>query len=303
MSEQAGKVGILKRYLGKDYTVACPFIAPLILLIGALIAVPFMWCVWLSLHQKTIGQPAHFVGLSNFLWLIRDERFLRTIQNSFIFTFSSVSAKLGIGMVLALVLNQALFARNFWRGILLIPWVVPTIVTSISFRWLFHDFAGVINYLLISVGILDTPLAWLGTPGWSLFACIVANVWRDYPFFAVMLLAGIQAISPELYEVAKTDGASPWQQFVYITIPMLIPVILVILLINLIMTFNDFTIVHVMTAGGPYGTSEVFATLAYQLAFLRWELGKAVSIPVIQFPLLIFLILIIARQLTKTREI
>ncbi len=292
--------GIARTYLGRDYRIAYPFVAPLLLLVGTIIAIPFGWCVWLSLNQKAIGQPAQFVGLFNFLWLLKNERFIRTVQNSFIFTLTGVAAKLGIGMLLAVILNRPIAGRNVWRGILLIPWVVPTIVTVISFRWIFHDFAGVLNHILVSVGILDTPMPWLGLPGWALFVCIVTNVWRDYPFFAIMLLAGMQAIPGELYEAAITDGASPLQRFWHVTVPMLTPVIMVAVLINLIMTFGDFTIVHVLTAGGPYGTTEVFATFSYRLAFMRGDIGKGVAVAVIQFPLLILLILTIGRRIMKT---
>ena len=289
----------LSSVLGKDYAHAFPYISPVLLLMGIFIGIPIMTSVLLSLQQKYIGAPATFIGLKNFIFLLKDPVFHRTVFNTFIFTFTSVSLKLVIGMVLALVLNGNIFARNFWRAIVLIPWVVPTIVTCISWRWLYHDFAGVINYILQSAGIISEPIAWLGLPNWAMFAVITTIIWRDYPFFAVAFLAGLQTIPKELYEAAQIDGAKKWNSFCHVTVPMLIPVIATVLITNIILTINDFQIVHIMTSGGPFFTTEIFSTLMYRTAFLSGEIGKGAAIPVIQFPLLISLIFLVSRYLLK----
>lgn len=283
----------------RDSLLAYGYTAPTLVVMAIFMGIPAVSAITLSLQQKAVGAPATFVGLQNFWALLQDSVFQKTVLNTFVFTIASIVLKLAIGMVLALLLNGNILLRNFWRAVLLIPWVVPVIVTCVAWRWLFHDFAGVINYFLQSLHLISMPIPWLGLPAWAMAAVITTITWRDYPFFAVAFLAGLQTIPQELYEAARIDGASSWQAFWRVTVPMLAPVTSTVLMTNFILTVNDFQIVHIMTNGGPFFSTEIFATLMYRIAFLSGEIGKGAAVAVIQFPLLIALIVVASRYLLK----
>jgi multiple sugar transport system permease protein len=202
-------------------------------------------------------------------------------------------------MLMALALSRVLVARSFLRGVLLLPWVVPTVITALTWYWMFDAFRGVINVSLLGVGLLDAPIAWLGQPATAMAAVIAANVWRGFPFFGVSLLAGMQAIPRELYEAAAVDGASAWHRFRDVTLPGLRLVIVVTTLISLIFTLNDFNIVYVMTRGGPGTATHVIATYTYEAGFqgLRW--GKAVAVSMFLMPVVALLIVAVTRHLGK----
>jgi multiple sugar transport system permease protein len=299
----------MRRYGGKtaslrlwDILLAYGYTAPTLVVMAVFMGIPAISAITLSLQQKTVGAPATFVGWQNFWELLHDSVFQKTVLNTFIFTTTSIILKIIIGMALALLLNGKIVFRNFWRAALLIPWVVPVIVTCVAWRWLFHDFAGVINYFLEGLHLISMPIPWLGLPTWAMAAVVVTITWRDYPFFAISFLAGLQTIPQEMYEAARIDGASSWQVFWRVTVPMLAPVTSTVLMTNFILTINDFQIVHIMTNGGPFFSTEIFATLMYRIAFLSGEIGKGAAVAVIQFPLLIALIVVVSRHLLK-REI
>lgn len=296
MSPCRGKTASLRR---REISLAYGYTAPTLVVMAIFMGIPAISAITLSLQQKTVGAPATFVGWQNFWALLQDSVFQKTVLNTFIFTTASIVLKLIIGMVLALLLNGRILLRNFWRAVLVIPWVVPVIVTCVAWRWLFHDFAGVINFFLQSLRLINAPVPWLGLPTWAMAAVVVTITWRDYPFFAVSFLAGLQTIPQELYEAARIDGASRWQVFWRVTVPMLAPVTSTVLMTNFILTVNDFQIVHIMTNGGPFFSTEIFATLMYRIAFLSGEIGKGAAVAVIQFPLLIALIVVVSRYLLK----
>lgn len=283
----------------RDSLLAYGYTAPTLVVMAIFMGIPAVSAIILSLQQKTVGAPATFVGWQNFWALLQDSAFQKTVMNTFVFTIASIVLKLAIGMALALLLNGNILLRNFWRAVLLIPWVVPVIVTCVAWRWLFHDFAGVINHFLQSLHLISVPIPWLGLPAWAMTAVVTTITWRDYPFFAVAFLAGLQTIPQELYEAARIDGASAWQAFWRVTVPMLAPVTSTVLMTNFILTVNDFQIVHIMTNGGPFFSTEIFATLMYRIAFLSGEIGKGAAVAVIQFPLLIALIVVASRYLLK----
>jgi len=283
----------------QEILLAYGYTAPTLVVMAIFMGIPAVSAITLSLQQKTVGAPATFVGWQNFWALLQDSVFQKTVLNTFVFTIASIVLKLLIGMALAILLNGKILLRHFWRAVLLIPWVVPVIVTCVAWRWLFHDFAGVINYFLQSLHLINMPIPWLGLPTWAMVAVITTITWRDYPFFAVSFLAGLQTIPQELYEAARIDGASAWQIFWRVTVPMLAPVTSTVLMTNFILTVNDFQIVHIMTNGGPFFSTEIFATLMYRIAFLSGEIGKGAAVAVIQFPLLIALIVVASRYLLK----
>jgi len=285
--------------LPPDAGIGYLFVLPLVVLVLLLIAYPLGSAVYLSLTEKYVGYPPRFVGLKNYVELTGDPVFRKVVWNSAVFTVASVTVKLMIGLLMALSLHQALFARRLVRGLLLLPWVVPTVITALAWHWMFDALRGFINVSLETLGLIGEPIAWLGQPATAMMAVVVVNIWRGFPFFGVSLLAGLQAIPADLYEAAAVDGASATQRFRHVTLPGLRPVIFVTTLISTIFTLNDFNIVYVMTRGGPGIATHILATYTYEVGFqaLRW--GRAVAVSMYLMPLVVVMIVVLARRLTR----
>jgi len=285
--------------LPPDAGIGYLFVLPLVVLVLLLIAYPLGSAVYLSLTEKYVGYPPRFVGLKNYVELTGDPVFRKVVWNSAVFTVASVTVKLMIGLLMALSLHKALFARRLVRGILLLPWVVPTVITALAWHWMFDALRGFINVSLETLGLISEPIAWLGQPATAMMAVVVVNIWRGFPFFGVSLLAGLQAIPADLYEAAAVDGASATQRFRHVTLPGLRPVIFVTTLISTIFTLNDFNIVYVMTRGGPGIATHILATYTYEVGFqaLRW--GRAVAVSMYLMPLVVVMIVVLARRLTR----
>lgn len=284
----------LWRKLGRDFVLAYVLLIPLILILFLLLAYPIVSALWITLQDKTIGMVGRFIGLENYRELLLDDPFFwQVVRNGFIFTIGSVLLKLIVGMIMALVLNQPLVWRGLWRGLLLMPWVAPTVVTALSWRWIL-DLTGVLNLILRDLGLMKTSIPWLAQYGTALFSLILVNTWRGFPFFGITLLAGMQAIPHELYEAAEIDGASVWQRFRYVTLPSLRTVILVVTILSTIWTFNDFSIVWLLTGGGPGHATDVFATYTYKLGFVTSRLGYGQTVSVILAPVLILIIMMLS---------
>jgi multiple sugar transport system permease protein len=288
-----------RRPFAGDAWVGYLFVTPLVVLVLALVAYPLGSALYISLTEKYVGYPARFVGLKNYLELSRDPVFHKVVWNSALFTIVSVGVKVVIGLGMALALHQAIAARQLVRGVLLLPWVVPTVITALAWHWMFDAQRGLINVSLGRVGLVTEPIPWLGQPATAMAAVIAVNIWRGFPFFGVSMLAGLQAIPRDLYEAAAADGASPLQRFRHVTLPGLRTVMLVTMLISTIFTLNDFNIVYVMTRGGPGIATHVLATYTYEMGFqaLRW--GKAVAVSMYLMPLVAVMIVVLARRLTR----
>ena len=280
------------RLLGKDAALGYALVTPLLLVIVGLLAYPIISALLLSFQDRMLGSPGRFIGLENYAELLfSDRRFRTVVSNSVIFTIVSVAGKLLIGLGMAVLLNQRIAARAMFRGWLLLPWVAPTFVTALTWRWMFDGTSGIINYILMVFGVITSPIAWLGSGATAMLAVIITNIWRGFPFFGVSLLAGMQAIPAELYEAADVDGASPWQKFWHITLPGVRTVLVVTTMLSTIWTFNDFQIVWIMTGGGPAYATHLFATYSYKVGFTGSRLGYAVAVSTILAPLLIVMIL------------
>ena len=282
----------LLRIFGREAPLGYALILPLLLVMFGLLAYPVVSALLISFQDKRLGQPGNFIGLDNYAELLfRDRRFRIVARNSFVFTFGAVLGKLIVGLGMAVVLNQRIKARNIFRGWLLLPWVAPTFVTALTWRWMFDGTSGVINFILMGLGLLDIPVAWLGNASTALLAVIVTNMWHGFPFFGVSLLAAMQAIPAELYEAADVDGASPWQKFRHITVPGVRTVLIIVTMLSTIWTFNDFQIVYIMTGGGPAFATQLFATYSYYVGFSGSRLGYAVAISTVLTPALVVMIL------------
>ena len=292
----------LREVLGVDWHLGFLFILPIVLLVLALVAYPFTYAVYLSMTRKFVGMPPVFVGLENYVRLANDGFFLRAVWNSFIFTFGSVVFKLGLGMSMALVLTSNIRFRSFFTGVLLVPWVAPTVVSALNFLWIYDGSLGVLNYMLTKVfGITSQGIGWQSEPGWAMASVIFVNIWRGFPFFGISFLAGMKAIPAELYEAAAVDGANAVQRFLHITLPALRNIVIIVVLLSTIWTFNDFGIVYILTKGGPGGATMVMPVFTYETAFGAQRLGEAIAVALYLLPPLALTIVVLARYMRKGR--
>src|SRR5438874_8459303 len=293
----------LKRVLGPDYRMVYLFVVPIVAFVLSLVGYPFCYAIYLSMTHKLVGLPPVFVGFENYVRLTWDGFFQRAVVNSFIFTFGSVGFKLVLGVVMALVLTSPIRWRSFWTGLLLIPWVAPTVVSALNFLWIFDGSLGVLNYLLVRVfRVLPHGVGWLSEPGTAMASVVAVNIWRGFPFFGISFLAGMKAIPAELYEAAAVDGASPLQRFRHVTLAGLRTILIIVVLLSTIWTFNDFQIVYILTKGGPGGTTMVMPVLTYETAFGAQRLGEAIAVALYLLPALAVTIMVLARYMRKGRK-
>jgi multiple sugar transport system permease protein len=245
--------------------------------------------VWLAFTDAQIGQPGEFIGLFNYQMLWEDSVFWLAVFNTVFYTTVATVGKFSLGLWLALLLNNSLPFKSFIRAIVLIPWIVPTVLSAIAFWWIYDPQFSIVSYLLVDVlHWRSTYIDFLGQPWNARFSLIAANIWRGIPFVAICLLAGLQTISPSLYEAAMLDGASPWQRFRHVTFPMLLPILAVVLTFSVLFTFTDFQLVYAITRGGPVNATHLMATLAFQRAIPGGQLGEGAAIAVAMIPFLIF---------------
>jgi len=294
-------MSIQKHILGlkRDSIIGILFILPLLFFILVFTAYPFLAGIWLSLTKKIVGYTPRFVGFQNYVELLGDWVFRRTVINTFVYTFSSFAVKFTLGWGMALLLNQAIKGRNFLRALFLLPWVTPQIIIALTWLWMFNDMKGIINWFLVKPGFMESNLPWFSSPGLAMFAVIVVNIWRGTPFYGISFLAGLQAVPGELYEAAVIDGASAWQKWIHITIPFLKNLIAIVVLLGTIWTFNDFQIVYVLTRGGPAYATELFAILTYDTGIKGLKLGEGVAVSLMLFPFLAIIIIFLAKFMFK----
>ena len=281
----------LREILDRERVLGPLFITPAMILILLLVAYPFCVALYFSVSNAFIGRPSHFIGITNFVRLWDSDAFRQTFQNAFVFTGISVAFKLVLGISLALLLNQQLWFKRLIRGAVLLPWVIPTALSTLGWWWMFNSLYSVVNWTGIALGILSPPGPnWLGQSYYAMAAVITVNIWRGLPFFAITILAGLVAIPKDLYEAAQSDGAGPWARFWYVTLPMLKPVLAVVVLFSTIFTFSDFNIVYVLTHGGPINSTHLFATYSRMIGLESGRIGEGAAVSLYLFPLLMFVV-------------
>lgn len=281
----------LGEWLNREGILGPLFVAPALLLLLVLVAYPFCMALYFSLSDAFIGRPSQFIGIRNFVNLWDSDAFRQTFQNAFVFTFVAVVVKLVLGVTLALLLNQQLWFKRLIRGAVLLPWVIPTALSTLGWWWMFNSLYSVVNWTGISLSLMDPPGPnWLGQKYYAMTAVIMVNIWRGLPFFAITILAGLLAIPKELYEAAEADGAGPVRQFWYITLPLLKPVLGIVILFSTIFTFSEFNIIYVLTNGGPINSTHLFATLARQVGLETGRIGEGAAISLYLFPVLVFVV-------------
>ncbi len=288
----APRRGPITRLLEDERWLAVLLLLPTLALLALFIAYPFVEGVRLSVTDTTVGVPGKFVGLQNFEEIWNDDIFRLAVWNTCVYTAVATVFKLALGLWLAVLLNRHFKGKALTRAFILLPFIIPTVLSTLAWKWMFDPTFSVINWLLFKVGLIHGPINWLGDPHLALASVIAVNVWRGVPFYAISLLAGLQTISPELHEAAAIDGARPWQRFWHVTWPLLLPVTLVVVLFSVIQTFADFQLVYVLTGGGPANATQLFATYAYQLGIGTGLLSKGATISLAVFPVLLLVVIV-----------
>ncbi len=271
---------------------------PVLLVLGVFVAYPFAYGVWLAFTNAEIGgPPPQFVGLDNLGRILNDSVFQQAATNSFVYTGVTTVFKLVLGLAMAAILNLKFRGNRFIRAATLLPWIIPTVLSTLAWKWMFDGSFSVFNWMLRQGGIVGPT--WLGGQPWAMISIIIVNIWRGMPFYGVSFLAGMQTISLELYEAAKIDGASAWQRFTRITLPLLRPVITVVLLLSTILTFADFQIVYALTGGGPANQTHLFATYSFQIGLRGLEIGVGAAVSLFMFPVLAIVVFLTLLTLRK----
>lgn len=248
---------------------------PAVVLFSAIVLYPLVGSLSTSLFEQSLVMPGQtYVGLENFRHVLADQ-FWPVLENTLWFTGVGTLAPFVIGFALALALNNRIRGRAVLRGLFLFPWVIPGVVVSFAWLWIFNANYGVLNGVLVSIGVLDEPISWLGEPGTAMMAIIIAKTWASFPWIMVMLLAGLQTVPGELHEAAAIDGASTVRRFWHVTLPHLRGIIGVVILLEVIWNFQHFDMIYVLTGGGPAGSTTTFAVAVYETAFEGFDLGRA----------------------------
>jgi multiple sugar transport system permease protein len=267
------------------------FMAPATLLLVLFLTYPLGLGVWLGFTDTKIGRGGEFIGLENYEFLWEDSVTRLALFNTLFYTFVASVLKYFLGLWLAVLLNERLPFKTFFRSVILLPYIVPTALSALAFWWLYDAQFSIISWVLIKMGWIDHYIDFLGDPWNARLSVLAANVWRGVPFVAITLLAGLQTISPSLYEAAAIDGATAWQRFKHITLPLLTPMIAVVMTFSVLFTFTDFQLIYVITRGGPLNATHLMATLSFQRAISGGALGEGAAIAIAMVPFLLAAIL------------
>jgi multiple sugar transport system permease protein len=279
--------GLLWRLLDNRTVLSVLFMLPAVSILVVFLSYPLGLGIWMGFTDVRIGRAGVFIGLENYLSLWDDDVFWLSVFNTLVYTIAATVAKFGLGLWLALLLNKAIPFKAFIRAIVLLPYIVPTVLSAIAFWWIYDPQFSIVSWSLHRLGLIDQFIDFLGVPWNARWSVIAANVWRGIPFVAITLLAGLQTISPSLYEAAALDGANPWQRFRHVTMPMLMPILAVVLTFSVLFTFTDFQLIYAITRGGPLNATHLMATLAFQRAIPGGDLGQGAAIATAMIPFLI----------------
>src|SRR5690349_2854647 len=295
-----GRSKRLESILGRDWKVALPFVLPLVIIMAGLIFWPFVNAILLSFTVRNIvTRSDQYVGLANYVRLFKDAEFIGAVNNTILFTVASVVSKFIVGMTIALLLNSRMPFRNLLSGLMLLPWIVPEVVTALAWKSILDPIFGGLNPILLALGVIDHPRGWLSERSLALPSVIAVNIWKGIPFYTILLLAGLKAIDREQYEAAEVDGAGAISRFRHITLPGLKYVILVTVLLSTISTFNTFGLVYLMTAGGPCGAPRLYSILAYEKAIVGLRFGPGAATAFAMAPFMALIIFILARFMRR----
>ena len=277
----------MNRLLNNRNFLGLLFMLPLATLLLLFLTYPLGLGTWLGFTDAKIGRAGHWVGLDNFAYLIGDAVAQLSLFNTLFYTIAASVVKFALGLWLAILLNRHIPLKSFVRAIVLLPFIVPTALSAIAFWWLYDAQFSVLSWSLMKMGLIDRYIDFLGDPWNARFSAVAANIWRGVPFVAICLLAGLQTISPSFYEAASLDGATPWQQFRFVTLPLLTPIIAVVMTFSVLFTFTDFQLIYVLTRGGPLNATHLMATLSFQRAISGGSLGEGAALATMMIPFLL----------------
>lgn len=277
----------MNRLLDNRNFLGLVFMLPAAVVLLLFLTYPLGLGTWLGFTDTKIGRGGEWIGLENFEFLWGDAVTRLSVFNTIFYTVVASIIKFALGLWLALLLNKHLPFKSFIRAIVLLPFIVPTALSAIAFWWIYDAQFSIISWTLVKLGWIDTYINFLGEPWAARFSVIAANIWRGVPFVAICLLAGLQTISPSYYEAASLDGASDWQQFRYVTLPLLTPIIAVVMTFSVLFTFTDFQLIYVLTRGGPLNATHLMATLSFQRAISGGAMGEGAAIAIAMVPFLL----------------
>jgi multiple sugar transport system permease protein len=286
----AGKPLALKRALEREAVFSWLMLAPGVLFLLAFVAYPFFYGIFLSFQERKVAQSGVFVGLANFALLTQDAVFWQVTRNTFVYTTVATVLKMVGGLGMALVMHQQFRGKNLVRAFLLLPFIVPTVLSTVAWMWILDPTFSVINWTLVNTGLIRENFSWLGNATLAMVSIIGVNTWRGLPFYGITLLAGLQTISPDLYEAAAIDGASVGQRFWHITLPLIKPVLIIVTMFSVIFTFSDFQLPYILTHGGPANATHLFATYAFDIGMSAGQLGMGAAVALAMLPALGLLI-------------
>ncbi|HTX52992.1 MAG TPA: sugar ABC transporter permease [Candidatus Baltobacteraceae bacterium] len=279
--------------LERESSLGIILMLPGAVLLIAFMAYPFFLGIWLSITDSMIGRMGHFIGLRNFSDLLTDTIFQQTAWNTFVYAMVTVPFKAALGLGLALLLNNHMRFSNPIRAAVMMPWIVPTALSTLGWFMIFDPVFSPVSWLLRHFGLISQNINFLGDPGLAISSVCLANIWRGTPFFGITILAGLQAVPNELHEAAAIDGASMWHRFLHVTVPHIRGVVLIATLLSIIWTFADFQLIYVLTKGGPANTTHIFGTYAYQIGLSATEIGMGAAIALYMFPILMLFAIVL----------
>jgi multiple sugar transport system permease protein len=281
----------VSRFFDSRNVLGAVFMFPAAALLVFFLTYPLGLGIWLGFTDTKIGRAGEWIGIENYEFLVSDGVFRLSVYNTFLYTAVASVVKFALGLWLALLLNKHIPFKSLIRAIVLLPFIVPTVLSAIAFWWIYDPQFSIVSWVLVKMGLIDHYIDFLGDPNLARMSTIIANIWRGVPFVAICLLAGLQTIPASMYEAASIDGATPWQQFRYITLPMLSPIIAVVMTFSVLFTFTDFQLIWVLTRGGPINATHLMATLSFQRAIPGGALGEGAAIATAMIPFLLAAIL------------
>jgi multiple sugar transport system permease protein len=289
----------LREFIERESVFSWLILTPPLLFLLAFLGYPFFYGVYLSFFRREVAGSPSFVGLGNFVTLANDPIFWQSVGNTIKFTAAATLLKATGGLGMALVMNQNFRMKAITRSLLLLPFIVPTVLSTVAWQWIFDPGMGLFNRLLVESGLAKTGPSWLGNPTMAMISIIMVNTWRGLPFFGISILAGLQTIPVELHESATIDGASTWGRFRYVTLPSLLPVIFIVTTFSIILTFFDFQLVYVLTGGGPANSTHLMATYAYSLSVGVGQMGLGSAVALSMVPVLGLLLVLLTFYVRK----
>ncbi len=278
---------MFERFQNSRNALGWAFMLPAAVLLLLFLTYPLGLGTWLGFTDAKVGRDGVWIGVENFAYLITDSVTQLALFNTLFYTVVASVVKFVMGLYLAILLNKNLPFKSFFRAVVLLPWIAPTALSAIAFWWIYDSQFSIISWTLMKIGLIDHYIDFLGNPWNARFSTIAANVWRGVPFVAISLLAGLQTISPSYYEASAIDGATPWQQFRHVTLPLLTPIIAVVMTFSVLFTFTDFQLIYVLTRGGPLNATHLMATLSFQRAISGGALGEGAALATLMVPFLL----------------